>query len=178
MIKFEKTDLNRIDENPFKLIGSDWMLITAGDKNSFNTMTASWGGLGVLWNKPVSYIFVRPTRYTYEFLEKNKSYSLSFFDEKYRKALSICGAKSGRDTDKVKEAGLTPVESGNGVVHFDEAKLVLECTKMYYQDIEPANFLDSSISGFYNNDYHRLYIGEIAEIIKKPGTEAYPQDHV
>jgi len=167
MINYSKTDLNVIDENVFKLIGSDWMLITAGTKESFNTMTASWGGFGVLWNKPVSYIFVRPQRYTYEFLEKNQSYSLSFFDEKYRKALSLCGSKSGRDLDKVKETGLTPVVSGNGIVNFDEAKLVIECSKMYYQDIDPANFLDKSSSGLYNNDYHRMYIGEITGIIKK-----------
>lgn len=178
MINFEKTELNRIDENTFKLIGSDWMLITAGTKDSFNMMTASWGGLGVLWNKPVSYIFVRPTRYTYEFLEKNKSYSLSFFDEKYRKALSLCGSKSGRDTDKVKESGLTPVVSENGIVHFDEAKLVLECTKLYFQDIDPAHFLDSSIDRLYNNDYHRMYIGEITKIIRKPDSGVYPLDHV
>jgi len=167
MIKFSETDLNMIDENVFKLIGSDWMLITSGTEDSYNTMTASWGGMGVLWNKPVSYIFIRPQRYTYEFLEKNKTYSLSFFDEKYRKALNICGTKSGRDLDKVKEAGLTPAVSENGLVHFSEAKLVLECSKMYYQDINPANFLDPSINAIYNNDYHRMYIGEITKIIKK-----------
>ncbi len=167
MIKYSETDLNKIDENIFKLIGSDWMLITAGTEDSFNTMTASWGGLGVLWNKPVSYIFVRPQRYTYEFLEKNKSYSLSFFDEKYRKALSLCGSKSGRDLDKVKEAGLTPVVSDDGIVHFAEAKLVLECSKLYYQDIDPSHFLDKAIEQFYNKDYHRMYIGEIKNIIKK-----------
>lgn len=167
MINFSETDLNMIDENVFKLIGSDWMLITAGTKESFNTMTASWGGLGVLWHKPVSYIFVRPQRYTYEFLEGNKSYSLSFFDEKYKKALSLCGTKSGRDIDKVKEAGLTPVVSDNGIVHFSEAKLVLECSKLYYQDIDPENFIDKSINEIYNNDFHRMYIGEITGIIKK-----------
>lgn len=166
MIKFAETDLNRIDESVFKLIGSDWMLITSGTKDSYNTMTASWGGMGVLWNKPVSYIFVRPQRYTYEFLERNKAYSLSFFDEKYRKALTLCGSKSGRDIDKVKEAGLTPVTSEKGIVHFAEAKLVLECSKLYYQDIDPANFLDPSINSMYNNDYHRMYIGEITKIIK------------
>ncbi len=166
MINYAKTELNRIDENVFKLIGSDWMLITAGSEKSFNTMTASWGGLGVLWNKPVSYIFIRPQRYTYEFMEKNKSYSLSFFDEKYRKALNLCGTKSGRDCDKVKESGLTPVVSENGVVHFAEAKLVLECSKLYYQDIDPSHFLDPSINGIYNNDYHRMYIGSITDIIK------------
>lgn len=167
MINFSKTDLNKIDENVFKLIGSDWMLITSGTKDSFNTMTASWGGMGVLWHKPVSYIFVRPQRYTYEFLEKNKTYSLSFFDEKYRKALNICGTKSGRELDKVKEAGLTPEVSENGIVHFAEAKLVLECSKLYFQDINPANFLDPSINTIYDNDYHRMYIGEITKIIKK-----------
>jgi len=123
--------------------------------------------MGVLWNKPVTYIFVRPQRYTYEFLEKNKSYSLSFFDEKYRKALTICGSKSGRDIDKVKEAGLTPVVSDNGIVHFSEAKLVVECSKLYYQDIDPSHFLDKSINELYDNDYHRMYIGEITGIVKK-----------
>ncbi|HNX24854.1 MAG TPA: flavin reductase family protein [Spirochaetota bacterium] len=167
MLNYSKTDLNMIDENVFKLIGSDWMLITSGTKDSFNTMTASWGGFGVLWNKPVSYIFVRPQRYTYEFLERNKSYSLSFFDEKYRKALTICGSKSGRDIDKVSEAGLTPVMSDNGIVHFAEAKLVVECSKLYYQDIDPSQFLDNSINKLYDNDYHRMYIGEITGIIKK-----------
>ena len=166
MINFAKTDLNRIDENVFKLIGSDWMLLAAGTEKSFNMMTASWGGMGVLWNKPVTYIFVRPTRYTYEFIEKNEVYSISFFEEKCRKALTLCGTKSGRDIDKVKESGLTPVISDTGIVHFGEAKLVLECRKLYYQDIDPANFLDPAINKMYNNDYHRMYIGEIIRIIK------------
>jgi flavin reductase (DIM6/NTAB) family NADH-FMN oxidoreductase RutF len=167
MINFAKTDLNRIDENVFKLIGSDWMLLTAGTEKSFNMMTASWGGMGVLWNKPVTYIFVRPSRYTYGFIEKNEVYSISFFDEKYRKALTLCGTKSGRDIDKVKESGLTPVISDTGIVHFSEAKLVLECRKLYYQDIDPAHFLDPAINGMYDSDYHRMYIGAITRIIKK-----------
>jgi flavin reductase (DIM6/NTAB) family NADH-FMN oxidoreductase RutF len=163
----KKADINLIDESVFKLIGDDWMLVTSGNINSFNTMTASWGGMGVLWNKPVSYIFIRPTRYTYEFLEKNETYTLSFFTEKYRKALSLCGSKSGRDTDKVKEAGLTPEETVKDMVSFKEAKLVIECKKLYFQDINPANFLDASINKMYNNDYHRMYIGEITSIRKK-----------
>jgi len=79
----KKSDINLIDESVFKLIGDDWMLVTSGNINSFNTMTASWGGMGVLWNKPVSYIFIRPTRYTYGFIEKSNTYTLSFFDRKY-----------------------------------------------------------------------------------------------
>lgn len=167
MIDFKTTDLHKIDENTFKLIGSDWMLITSGNLQSYNTMTASWGGLGVLWNKPVSYIFIRPTRYTYEFVEKNSTYTLSFFSEKYRKALTLCGSKSGRDIDKAKAAGITPEETGNGTVFFTEARLILECRKLYFQDINPSHFLDSSINKLYDNDYHRMYIGEITGISKK-----------
>jgi len=167
MINYDKTELNKIDENIFKLIGSDWMLVTAGSIDKFNTMTASWGAFGVLWNKPVSFIFVRPARYTYEFLQKNVNFSLTFFDEKYRKALNICGTKSGRDTDKVREAGLTPRTSKSGLVYFEEAKLVIECTKLYFHDITPENILLPSINNLYNNDYHRMYIGEITGIMKK-----------
>jgi flavin reductase (DIM6/NTAB) family NADH-FMN oxidoreductase RutF len=167
MIDYKNTDLKKIDENVFKLIGADWMLITSGNMTSFNTMTASWGGMGVLWNRPVTYIFIRPTRYTREFVEKNDTYTLSFFSDKYRKALTLCGTKSGRDTDKPKNAGITPEETKSGNVYFKEAKLVLECRKLYFQDIDPSNFLDSSISKMYDNDYHRMYIGEITKIIKR-----------
>lgn len=156
-----------IDENIFKLIGEDWMLITSGNKDSFNTMTASWGGMGILWNRPVSYIFVRPTRYTYEFIEKDNGYTLSFFNGRYRKALTLCGSTSGRDTDKVAEAGLTPEETESGAISFKEARLVLECRKLYFQDIDPAHLIDSSIEKMYNNDYHRMYIGEITAIRKR-----------
>jgi len=151
-----------IAENAFKLIGKDWMLITAGNGESFNTMTASWGGLGVIWNKNVCFCFVRPQRYTYEFLERESSFTLSFFDEKYRNALNICGSKSGRDCDKVAEAGLTPMVCSSGSVSFREARLVIECRKIYFQDIDPKNFLDDLIAGNYPKaDYHRMYIGEI-----------------
>ena len=97
-----------IKENAIKLIGKDWALITAGDESGYNTMTASWGGLGQLWNKDVCFIFIRPQRYTYEFIEKNELFTMSFYPEEYRKALSFCGTKSGRDYDKAKETGLTP----------------------------------------------------------------------
>jgi flavin reductase (DIM6/NTAB) family NADH-FMN oxidoreductase RutF len=167
MTVFKKPDLTMIDENIFKLIGEDWMLVTSGNISSFNTMTASWGGMGVLWNKPVSYIFIRPTRYTYGFIEKNNTYTLSFFSEKYRKALTLCGTKSGRDIDKAKEAGITPEEAESGTVYFKEARLAFECRKLYFQDIDPSHFLDSSIEKMYDNDYHRMYVGEITGIRKK-----------
>jgi len=141
------------------------MLITAGDDKGFNTMTASWGGLGVLWNKSVAFTFIRKQRYTYEFTEDNDLFTLCFFDEDYRNALSICGSKSGRDIDKVKETGLTPVHI-DGTTYFDEARLVLVCKKQYFQDIDPKNFLNADIEKNYPaKDYHRMYIGEIVKVL-------------
>ena len=104
----KETDILEINENAVKLIGKEWMLITAGNMENYNTMTASWGNIGFLWGKPVATIYVRPQRYTLEYIEREECFTLSFFPEQYRKALNICGTKSGRDTDKVKEAGLTP----------------------------------------------------------------------
>ena len=115
-----------ITDNVIKLIGKDWMLVTAGRPGDYNTMTASWGGAGFLWNKPVVFVFVRHERHTYGFMEREDVFTLSFFDEKYRKALSLCGTKSGRDTDKAAETGLTPVETSNGSIAFSPARLVLE----------------------------------------------------
>ena len=103
MSDFIKINPEEIKDNPFKLIGKDWGLVTAGTKDSFNTMTVSWGGVGIMWNKPVAYTFIRPQRYTFEFLEKNDHFTLSFYGEEYRKALSFCGSKSGRDYDKPAE---------------------------------------------------------------------------
>ncbi|NMA65759.1 MAG: flavin reductase family protein [Clostridiaceae bacterium] len=141
------------------------MLVTSGTPKNFNMMTASWGGLGVLWGKNVCYIFIRPSRYTYEFIEKNDTFSLSFFNEEWRKALNICGSKSGRDIDKVKETGLTPIACKNNTVGFEQARMIIECKKLYFQDIEPDNFLDPSIMKNYpKKDFHRVYVGEIINV--------------
>ncbi len=171
MSNFTKISHEKIADNPFLLLRKEWMLVTAGTKDDFNTMTASWGGFGFLWNKPICHIYIRPQRFTYDFTEKYGFFTLSFFDEKYRGALNICGAKSGRDTDKVKETGLTPEYTDNGNVFFSEARLVIECKKIYYQDLNPDYFLDPSIAGNYkNSDYHRMYIGEITgTLIKDKG---------
>lgn len=159
MEKILPQDLN---DNVFKLIGSDWMLITAGGTGSYNTMTASWGAMGVLWNKNVCFCFLRPQRHTRAFIEKNEVFTLSFFEDKYREALNLCGTLSGKDTDKVKKAGITPAESASGSVYFKEARLVIECKKIYFQDMEPANFIDAGIAANYpKKDYHRMYIGEV-----------------
>lgn len=157
-----------LKDNTFKLIGSDWMLVTAGDLQSYNTMTASWGGLGILWSKKISFCVVRPTRYTYGFIEKSDYYTLSFFDENYREALKFCGSHSGMDCDKASETGLNPVQWKDESVYFAEARLVLVCKKLYYQDIDPGNFLDPVIDKNYPlKDYHRMYVGEIVQCLAK-----------
>lgn len=165
---FKKIAPQDISENTFKLIGTDWMLITAGDKTGFNTMTASWGGLGVLWRKNVSFCYVRPTRHTFGFMESGDYYTLSFYGEEYRQQLTFCGTKSGRDVDKVKETGFTPAFADCGAPYFEEASLVLVCRKLYSDVFRPENFKDAAIEKEYpNKDYHTTYIGEIVEVLKK-----------
>ena len=116
-----------LTENFFEAIGKEWMLVTSGSKEKFNTMTASWGGIGFLWNKAVAFIFIRPERYTYEFIEKNDMLTLSFLGSGNRSIYNICGSKSGRDTDKIKECGLTVSGVGGVDPFFDEAVWVLVC---------------------------------------------------
>jgi len=156
-----------ITDNVFKLIGSEWMLITAGPPEAHNTMTASWGGFGVLWSKNICWCVIRPVRYTYEFMEKAESFTLSFFDEKHRGALEFCGSHSGRDVDKAATTGLTPIAGTlPGTTRFAEARLVIECRKIYFQDLDPTHFLDASIDGNYpNKDYHRMYVGEVVNCL-------------
>lgn len=166
MSQFREIAPQVLTDNVFTQVGKEWMLITAGDERKFNTMTASWGGFGVLWNQNVSFIFVRPGRYTFQFLERGEHYSLSFLGDEHRRALQICGTKSGRDTDKVKEAGLTPVW-GEAAPYFEEARLVFQCRKLYIQDLDPKGFLDPALSGFYENDYHRVYVGAIEKVLHR-----------
>jgi len=132
---FQALQLESISDNVFKLIEQDWMLITAGPPTHHNTMTANWGGLGNLWNRKVSFCFVRPQRYTYQFLEESPTFSLAFFAERYRPALELCGSRSGREINKAAASGLTPIEVTPGITSFAEARLVLECKKIYFQDI-------------------------------------------
>lgn len=168
MNEFKKINPYDITDNPFKLIGKDWALITSGDESSFNSMTASWGGVGVLWNKPVATVYIRPQRYTFEFTEKNELFTLSFFTEEQREALTFCGRNSGRDCDKAKETGLTPIFP-DGAAAYDEARLILVCRKLYHDDINPANFHNAEIDekNYPQKDYHRMYIGEIIAVYER-----------
>ncbi len=148
----------------FKLIGKDWMLLAAGKIDHYNMMTASWGTAGFLWRKPVITIFVRPQRYTYEFIEKTPYFSVSFLEEEHRGLLNLCGTTSGRNMNKMEIEGLTAIETPVGTVSFEESRLVLECRKLYYDDIDPSFFQAFSIEKIYpRKDYHRFYIAEIVQ---------------
>lgn len=156
--------------NPFEKIGQEWMLITAGKIENYNTMTASWGGLGVLWNLNVATCYIRPQRHTFKFAEEFDVFTLSFFPAEYKKALSYCGSHSGKDVDKAKETGLIPVETQNGV-SFKQASLILECRKLYAGNFNPDNFIQKSLveRNYPKNDFHRFYIGEIIKVYRKQG---------
>ena len=156
-----------IEGNLIDLIASDWMLVTAGNRQKYNTMTANWGGAGHLWNKPVAFVFVRPERYTYQFMEESEGFTLSFYDEAYRDALNLCGAKSGRDCNKVSEAKLTAHFTESGLPAFTEAKLVLECRKLYATMLKKEDFLDNQpLKTHYTTKggLHKLYIAEIEKV--------------
>lgn len=155
-------------ENAFTLIGKEWMLVTGGTMEKFNMMTASWGGIGWLWNKPVAFVFIRPERATYPLIEENEHFTLSFLgnDEEMRKIYNFCGTKSGRDFDKAKETGLRPIATEHGAVTFEQARLTLECRKMFRSDFKPEQFLDQeALHRWYNSNpggsLHTMYVVEI-----------------
>lgn len=169
MHTFQPYPIDMLNMNPFTKIGKEWALISAGDKNKCNTMTVSWGGVGVLWGKNVVYIFIRDSRYTKEFIDNGEFFSMSFFDEKYRDALSYCGKESGRNVDdKFKGAGLTPAFRHN-IPYPDEANLVLLCRKMAAVPITEDTFVDSQImpKWYSDNDMHVMYVGEIIETVAR-----------
>ena len=161
-------DIQALSFNPFELIGREWCLISAGNRSAHNTMTASWGGLGILWNKEVATCYIRPQRYTKEFVDREDMFTLSFFPEEYRSALNLCGSVSGRDHDKPAEAGLTPLFI-DGTVTYEEASLVLICKKLYAQPMEKGCFTVETVYGrnYPQGDLHTMYIGEIVKVLKK-----------
>lgn len=162
----KEINIRELKDNFVKMISNDWALLTAGKNDDFNTMTVSWGGIGELWNKDVCFVFVRPQRYTYEFIEKNDYFSLSFFGGEYKKELGICGSKSGRDIDKMAETSFIPVDLGDAV-GFEQAKVNIVLKKLAYQDMKPDGFIDESIMKNYaNNDFHRVYVGEIVKVMQ------------
>jgi len=161
--KLNRINVKNLTDNVFKLLDNDWMLVTAGTQDSFNTMTASWGSFGILWNKPIAICFIRPQRYTIEFMNRVDFFTLSFFAENYRDSLNYHGSHSGRKVDKMAHTGLTSVSTENGSVYFSEARIVLECKKLYADSLNPDNFLKKSLINeiYPNSDFHHFFIGEI-----------------
>ncbi len=159
----EKVDVAKLNIDAVNLWMNQWLLLTAGTIDDCNMMTVAWGSIGCLWSEPLVQVFVRPQRYTYEYMEKSDSFTLCAFPDKYHKDLQTLGTLSGRDCDKLSETGLTLMESKSvASPAYNEASLILECRKIYCQDIDPDGFIDSSIeSNYAANDYHRIYFGKI-----------------
>ncbi len=169
MSQFKEISPLEITENPFQLIGKDWLLVTAEQNQQCNMMTASWGGVGIMWNKPVAFTFIRPQRHTFGMLENSEYYSLCVLDNRYRDILTFCGTKSGRDVDKIKETGLT-VEHIDGVPYFAEAKLVLVVKKLYAQNMNTESVKEKAVLKNYRadgTDWHKMYINEIVRVLVK-----------
>lgn len=155
--------------NAMKCIGKDWMLITIRDERQgrVNAMTASWGAMGVLWNKNICICFIRPQRHSFSLAESESEFSLAFFGEEYRAALGVCGRESGRDTDKIEKCGFHTAECG-GVPVITEANMLITCKKLYADDIRECAFIDKEMLAHYEKkDYHRFYVCEIKEVYVK-----------
>lgn len=166
----KKIEIKELSENFFETISKEWMLVTAGTKDKFNSMTANWGGIGFLWNKPVVFVFIRPERYTYEFVEKEDYFTLSFLGEENKGIHKVCGSKSGREVDKVKETGLRPFFTEQGNILFEQSRLSLECKKLYAGMLQAEDFLDKeSLAKWYgaHGNLHKMYIAEIVNIWEK-----------
>lgn len=164
---FKKIKTTDIQDNPFTLIGNDWLLISAKKEDgTINTMTASWGGVGVLWNKQVATIFVRPQRYTKEFIDNSEYFTLTFFDG-YKKELGILGSESGRDGNKIEKVGFD-IEEIEAMPTFSQGKMVMLCKKIYRDTIKPECFIDQDIDGkvYPLKDYHDMYVGEIISVYR------------
>lgn len=164
---FQKVDPKSMSINPFAAMDDQWMLVTAGTPEHCNTMTASWGALGWLWGVPMATAYVRPQRHTHRFMEESEYFTLSFFPEKYRPQLNLCGTKSGRDTDKVKECGFTVCTGAGNAPYFEQADLVLVCRKRMVLPMDPAAVPEDVKRKSYHDDFHDIYWGEIVEALKK-----------
>ncbi len=168
MNDFQSIKPETLTNNTFQLIGNEWMLVTAENKGKINTMTASWGGLGIMWNKPVAFVVIRPQRYTNEFVDAADGFTLTFFPEGYKKVMGYLGSVSGRDEDKIAKSGLTVVSDGC-YPYFEEGNLVLKVKKLFKQRFTEDSFLNQNIvdTMYPEKDFHYLYICEIEDVLKK-----------
>lgn len=165
---FQEIGINEVELNPFEKFGREWALVTAGDEHGSNTMTVGWGGLGVVWGCNVATVYVRPQRYTKQFIDDAGRFTVSFFAPEHKRALGILGAKSGRDGDKVTEVGFTPVYI-DGTTTYAEAELVFVCRTLYADEIDPTRFVDPEVDAcvYPEHDYHTMYIGEVEHVYRR-----------
>ncbi len=153
------------DTDIFTLYDKKWALLTAGNENDFNTMTISWGGLGTIWNKPVATVYVRTSRLTHDYMDKNEYFTVSFYPEKYRSILGVLGKKSGREMNKMKDSGLTPKKAGESMT-FEEAEVTFLCRKLFVQELKTENMPENIAKTMYAGQAaHDMFIGEVVEII-------------
>lgn len=165
---FQPISTDLLEINPFTKFGKEWALVTTGTKQAANTMTIAWGGLGVLWNKNVAYIFVRDSRYTKEILDKDPFFSISFLTEEHRAALNYCGSHSGRDENKIEKAGLT-LATRHSIPYIDEGSLILLCNTLSVTRITADSFIAPEIAEkFYaDGDMHTMYVAEIIDVMAR-----------
>ncbi len=166
---FKKIEPKEINENFIKTIGDEWMLVAAGDKEGYNMMTASWGFVGVMWGFPAAITAIRPQRYTKEFVDDKKYFTLSFYGDD-KSIHAVCGKQSGRDVDKTALTGLKPIfDSETGAPYFDSARLVLICEKVYADSLWGDSFINSDVdkSVYPGHDYHTMYYGKILTALVK-----------
>jgi flavin reductase (DIM6/NTAB) family NADH-FMN oxidoreductase RutF len=166
---FQLIDIKNLQENAVSLFADNWFVVTAGDESAFNQMTISWGNLGNVWGYPTAIIYIRTTRHTYPFIDNGKYFTLCAFDEEYRDKVLFIGQNSGRDLNKVEATGLTPKTTELGNIYYDEARLVIECEKIYFSDILPENLLDEGAAKMYEGEptMHRMFIGKIVTAREK-----------
>lgn len=160
---FETIDPTCISDNFIDAIANQWMLVTAGTADDCNTMTASWGGVGELWGGHVAFVFIRPQRHTHIYTEREERMTLSFFDRRYRQALAYCGSHSGRNEPKIANAGLSVTTTDDGVPAIAQARLILQCRKLYADTIRPEAFVDPSFCEkmYPEKDFHTVYVVRI-----------------
>ena len=165
-MNFKKVSPIELELNPFDRIGNDWMLITAGDESRYNTMTASWGQMGIMWGKPVVNVFIRPQRHTRGFVDDGERFTINLFVPKsMRSELTLLGTKSGRDGDKIAEAGMS-IQCFDGVAAVAQSQVVMVCRKLYQHDIGEEGFVVAEVGAkhYPQKDFHRMYIGEIEAV--------------
>lgn len=168
---FQLIDVKELEDNPVSLFADNWFVVTGGTENDFNQMTISWGTLGNIWEEPCVTIYIRNTRHTYPYLQNNKHFTLCAFDEEYREKVLYIGSNSGRDVNKIEATGLTPKTTESGNVYYDEARLVIECEKVYFGDIIKANLTAPKGVEMYkdlsDDIFHTMFVGKILNIWEK-----------